>query len=221
MQGCIYLIGCDLGETTDYTAISLTERATVYRDDKDTFIHEYRVRYLKRFRGESTYPIIVQHLVKMFLKPEISLDGYLLVDQTGVGRAVIEMMRAEKLNPIGITITGGTQVTETPDGFNVPKKDLVSALLVLFQTGQIRIAAELPDADVLKGELENFRVKVNPRTGHESFEAWKDSDHDDMVISLAMPIWYASEYMPTLDTPATKSEQEEEEHDYLRSGLQE
>jgi hypothetical protein len=40
-------------------------------------------------------------------------------------------------------------------------------------------------------ELETFNVKVNIRTAHDSYEAWRESDHDDLVLALALACWWA------------------------------
>lgn len=33
-------------------------------------------------------------------------------------------------------------------------------------------------------------------TGHDSYEAWRDGDHDDLVLSLAMACWFAENAEP-------------------------
>jgi len=38
-------------------------------------------------------------------------------------------------------------------------------------------------------EFENFKVKVNLKTAHESYEAWRECEHDDLVLSLAIGCW--------------------------------
>jgi hypothetical protein len=96
------------------------------------------------------------------------------------------------MNPTAITIHGGSTVSVDPHrrGFRVPKRDLVSAVQVLLQTRRLRIAEGLPEADTLKRELLNFRVKVNPATAHDSYEHWREGDHDDLVLATAMACWY-------------------------------
>jgi hypothetical protein len=72
----------------------------------------------------------------------------------------------------------------------VPKRDLVAAVQTLLQNGRLRIAAGLPLADVLRKELLNFRVKVDPRTAHDSYSHWREGDHDDLVLATACACWY-------------------------------
>ena len=70
------------------------------------------------------------------------------------------------------------------------KKNLVGALQVPLQTRRIRIPAGLPLAAELAKELEAFRVKVTAHR-NEVFESWRERDHDDMVVALAMALYLA------------------------------
>jgi hypothetical protein len=60
---------------------------------------------------------------------------------------------------------------------------------VLFQTEKLKIADELPDVKTLIEELINFKVKIST-SGHDSYEAWREGQHDDMVLSLAIGCWF-------------------------------
>ena len=46
------------------------------------------------------------------------------------------------------------------------------------------------------GKLQNFRHEQNPKTSHVSFEHWRDSDHDDLVLAVAMACWGATSRRP-------------------------
>ena len=39
-------------------------------------------------------------------------------------------------------------------------------------------------------ELAQFKVKINISTGHDSYEAWREGDHDDLVLAVALACWY-------------------------------
>jgi hypothetical protein len=114
----------------------------------------------------------------------------LLADKTGVGAAVIDGFYEKGVNPIGVTIHGGSAVTEEVRGFRVPKRDLVASVQTLLQNGRLKIAPEMELASVLKSELLNFRVKINPATAHDSYEHWREADHDDLVLAVALACWY-------------------------------
>ena len=120
-----------------------------------------------------------------------SLPG-VAVAATGVGRAACEMLRAHGLEFDAVTITAGETHNYT-DGFHrVPKRDLIGALQVSLESGWLRIASGLELAETLRSELLNFRMKVNIATGHDSYEAWREGDHDDLVLATAMACWKAT-----------------------------
>jgi hypothetical protein len=196
-----YLVGVDLGQSSDYTAINITEETATYHKFKSLITREYRVTYLERFRGVP-YTVIVKRISQMFDNPLLKVYGSLLVDKTGVGQAVVDIMRSDGLHPIGITITAGHHVTQVPDGFNVPKRELITAHLMLMQAGQWKCSSKLDHAETLMRELENFQLKIRP-SGQVAYEAWREDEHDDLVLSVALPAWYGTytkQYQSSLGT---------------------
>ncbi len=185
-----FLIGLDLGQSQDYTALTVFERFFKEQPAK------YHMRHLERFKLGTPYPDQVaktQGIVGQMPK-ESSIT--LIIDGTGAGRPVVDMFRTAQLNVslVAISITGGDSVTEDGKDFKVPKRDLVSALQVLLQTGRLKVADGLSGADTLIQELLNFKVKISTG-GHDSYEAWREGVHDDLVLSAAMACWYG-EYKP-------------------------
>lgn len=76
----------------------------------------------------------------------------------------------------------------------MPKRDLVSTLQVLFQSGRLKVAGGLKLAPVLVEELLNFKVKINVKTAHDSYEAWREGIHDDLVLAVALACWYGERH---------------------------
>jgi hypothetical protein len=72
----------------------------------------------------------------------------------------------------------------------VPKKELVSTLQVLLAARRLQVAPRLAEAPTLVRELLNFQVKVT-RAAHEIFGTWREDQHDDLVLALAVALWYA------------------------------
>ncbi len=118
----------------------------------------------------------------------------LVVDKTGVGVAVTDLLKERNLRFIGVTITGlGQKVNKTGvREYSVPKQDLVAALEVPFHTGKLKIAEDLELWPTLRGELLTFRRKQNVITAHISYEHWRESDHDDLVLACALACWKAT-----------------------------
>jgi hypothetical protein len=55
-------------------------------------------------------------------------------------------------------------------------------------------------------ELLNFKVKIDLRTAHDSYEAWRDRTHDDLVFATALAAWWGERWRPWMCRRATASE---------------
>jgi hypothetical protein len=119
-----------------------------------------------------------------------------VVDETGVGKAVVEMI-LEALRRAGVegglcgvTITAGSAVSlAAPARWRVAKKELASVLVRLFQSRRLEIA-EVPERATLVREAQEFTVRITP-AGNETFESWREGEHDDLVLALALACWAA------------------------------
>jgi hypothetical protein len=196
-----YFVGLDLGQAQDFTALAVLDRPVTHPTaPPEQRRPAYALRHLQRFPLGTPYPDVVRAVVGLLRTPP--LPGCLLaVDQTGVGRAVVEML-ADGLRSratcrmVAITITGGHAVTHGEDhSLHVPKKELVGTLQVLLQTRRLQVARTLPDAPALVRELENFRVKITPAL-NETFEPWRDGQHDDLVLAVALAAWVGEKGLP-------------------------
>ena len=181
-----FVAGLDLGQTTDPSALEILER------DAEGGKPRYDVRHVERFPLGTSYPAIVQ-AVKARLE-RVPGSPKLVVDGTGVGRAVVDMFReAMPRVVVPVTIHGGERATfNRDDGYlHVPKRDLVGVVQVLLQNKRLRLAKGLPEVEVLTNELRTFKVKIDPATAHDSYGAWREGAHDDLVLALAVAAWYA------------------------------
>lgn len=199
-----FFLGVDLGQAQDYTALAVLEQkmkmqskprpqgAEGFISPGDKLVSYYHLRQLERMPLNTPYTVVADHVYRTMQIPDLLGETALLVDATGVGRPVIDMMRVKKLSPIPIIIHGGyADPTQAEDGYHVPKRDLVSSLLILFQSQRIKIAPNMPFTAELESELQNFHVKVNDRA-RDSYGAWREGDHDDLVLAVAMAAWYAN-----------------------------
>jgi hypothetical protein len=158
------------------------------------------LRHLERFELGTRYPVIIERVRQLLsTNPLRGKRIALLADKTGVGASVVDSLRYAGLGPIAITIHGGSVVSRDEYGYRVPKRDLVSAVQVLLQNSRLRIAEGLPLAETLKKELLNFRVKIDPQTAHDSYEHWREGDHDDLVLAAAMACWFRQWFNVHLD----------------------
>jgi hypothetical protein len=90
--------------------------------------------------------------------------------------------------------------TSNPSSIHVPKKELIATLQVLLQTRRLQIAPSLHDAPILVRELENYRVKISPAR-NEIFEPWREGQHDDLVLAVALAAWAGERALPPLYRP--------------------
>jgi len=197
----MYIMSVDLGQAQDHTAISIVDVQRVAGPNGRLECH-YQVRYLHRPPLGTSYPAIVQQVLTLLDTPPLSRSVPLIVDRTGVGRPVVDMFTAAGVRPRSITITGGESASRD-DVFNmrVPKRELASVLVSLFQGQRLKMppAQRLPLVAALTKELQNFKVKIT-LSGNDTYEAWREADHDDLVLSVAMACWYA-ESGPPSDAP--------------------
>ena len=165
-----FYIGLDLGQAQDYTALTIIERKHFnYSLPRE----QYHIRHLERPKLGTPYPAIVEQVQELMQSNQLLNQTALVVDATGVGRPVVDLFRKAGLRPVAITITGGNTVTVGGGGYHVPKRDLVSTLQVLLQSGRLKVASDLKLAKVLVDEMLNFKVKINVKTAHDSYEAWR------------------------------------------------
>src|SRR5262249_39920653 len=151
----------------------------------------YSVRHLERWELGTPYTQIVKDVAKRVERPPLR-DSVLVVDHTGVGTAVVDMFVEVNL-PVRLRpalITAGHNVTPGErGGAHVPKLELASTLQALLQARRLQIVQSLREAALLAQELATFRVKVTT-AGNETFEAWRERDHDDIVLAVALAAWW-------------------------------
>jgi hypothetical protein len=200
-----YYCGLDLGQSNDYTALAIVQRVPTH--DPQTGKHgvDLHLRHLERYPLKTSYTDIADSVRDLLTGPPFTdniRDGLrvrraiteLVVDKTGVGVAVTDLLKERRLRFIGVTITGlGQKVNRNGiRAYSVPKQDLVAALEVPFHKGTLKVAKGLPGWPKLREELLNFRRKQNKVTAHISYEHWRESDHDDLVLAAALACWKAT-----------------------------
>ncbi len=110
-----------------------------------------------------------------------------MVDATGVGRAVLDQMREQGLEPVAVTITGGRAILFDGQTWKVPKRALVRPLVAALEAGRLKVAKSLKEGEALVRELRAFRRQVSAK-GHDTYEGV--GAHDDLVIAAALAVWW-------------------------------
>ena len=192
-----HILGLDLGQQQDFSAVCVLEDSETFLEP-DGWTNFLAVRHLKRWPLKTKYPAIVADVAAMLKDPRL-VEPLLVVDATGVGTAVCDLLDVADLGiPIRrVLITAGHQVNHDEVGvWHVPKKELVSVLQTLLQTKRLTVA-KLPDRETLVRELLEFKVKISAAL-NEIYGSWRERAHDDLVLAVALACWTA-ESMPRSD----------------------
>jgi hypothetical protein len=193
--------GLDLGRRRDPAAFVILERNSI----RGAFDHAWRqhhrhilfiLRHAERFPLGLPYLTIVDRLSRLLHSTTRSLPGNfellpghelnprktLAVDATGVGSPVVELLRRAQLQAtlVPITITSGSRPAKDSDGGHlIPRRDLVTNLRVLLETGALKIPEDLRNRDDVVTELAELEDTPTRR-------------HDDLALALALAAWSAA-----------------------------
>lgn len=184
----MYICGVDLASQQDYTAIVVAERQ---RRDTATF---YEVCHIERLPHGTRYPEVIAQLQTLMRTPPLAQQGTLIADVTGVGLPIFQTLQQSGLRPQGVLMHGGDKVSREGAIHRVPKRDVIGGVQVLLQSRRVKFGATLPFVDVLVHELSNYRIRIDPATSHDSYSSWREADHDDLVLALALACWWGEWY---------------------------
>ena len=95
----------------------MVERPQATADEAGPSRPAYSLRHLQRFALGTPYTEIVPAVARLASSAPLSGSAVLVVDQTGVGRPVVDMLR-RRPDPaiVPVTITGGQAITVSEDG---------------------------------------------------------------------------------------------------------
>jgi hypothetical protein len=190
-----YFLGVDLGQSQDFTALAVMERAELTGEwDPVAFAYRKEVqlalRHLERVPLGTPYPEVVERIREVTEEKELRGRCQLVVDATGVGKPVVDALRRERLScgMMPVMITAGS--LERMDGgyHMVPKRDLISGLQLMLQRKELQIAKGMAGTETLVEEMMAMRVKIS-LAGNEQFGAWREGEHDDLVLAVALACW--------------------------------
>ncbi len=217
----VVTIGCDVGQRVDPTAIAVCECEQPGKGQPDRFIvrHLERLeigtpypdiaariaavyrgvvsRMTARLSEEQTYKQAIGEL-RGYLRPDGVLWGEvadsvsLLVDATGVGTPVVDLIREqpglEGVRLTGVFFTSGDRCSVSPGARegSVGKAFLVSRLQSLLQYKRVRLP-QTAEARALADELLNYEIRVTADASMTA-GAFKTGTHDDLVTALGLAL---------------------------------
>jgi hypothetical protein len=203
-MGYQHLVGLDLGQTSDFTAVTILEWSQVPDPEAPDSrvpgrkVSHYAVRHLERLPPGTPFTEVCARLRDVFAAP-LLMNSMLVVDLTGVGQPVLELIKRLRLRARirPMMLTAGHQAHMDERGtWLVPKQELVSTLQVLLQARRLQVAQDLSEAETLVQELLNFQMK-KPPLANEPLAAWREGPQDDLVLAVAIAAWEGERHPPT------------------------
>ena len=188
----MFLVGVDLGQRQDFSAVAVVEREEQRLAFLPPSFECLHVRYLEQVALWTPYTRVVERVGEIVRHPVMARGCRLVVDATGVGAPVVDLLRSARLpcRVTAVTITSGEQAHGRGDEWHVPKKDLLAGLQVLLEDGQLKIHRKLREAERLVRELTDIRLRQRP-DGRVGMGAERTGEHDDLAMAVALACWRA------------------------------
>lgn len=219
-----YIVGVDPGFTVDPTGICVLHHRRVPLADDFVVNHDkrtteqkvqerYEVVHIERLPLGTEYPEVVAHIEAMLGRaPLCHINPDLVIDATGIGISVAQLLERAGLKPIKVTITASTteQVRIKLRDWHVGKALLVASLDGGLHTGEVKFAPLLLEASAVKEELADFNRLVGA-AGRATYAA-RTGAHDDLVLSACLTTWWAKERRKHQTFINGKSPAEMEQH---------
>ncbi len=167
------VIGVDLGKQVDFTAIAVMER----REGSS----EMAVRYVEQMPLGTPFPSVVDRVRALSWDARLGSRKHLVVDATGLGGPVVDMLRRAGLGCglTAVTITGGAVQRSQGEWWYVPKQELLTMLQVAMEMGDLRVMRGMPGRARLVREMISMRRKGDGVGG----------EHDDLAMAVALGCW--------------------------------
>src|SRR5215471_13910271 len=118
-----FFIGLDLGQRQDFTAVAVVEK-----DDRTWIKAPLLLRHLERMPLGTPYTKVLARVCGMMRHPTMEGRSRLVVDATGVGAPVVELLRSAGMGGrmTAVTITAGDRAHGRGEDWHVPRRDLLA-----------------------------------------------------------------------------------------------
>jgi hypothetical protein len=194
----VFFIGLDLGKRLDYSAIAVVERWEKVARGFDYFAWRHtedrtrglQVRYLERIHLGTPYTEVVRRVGEVVERLRERGKCRLVVDATGVGMPVVDMLRSANLGCelTPLLITSGAEQHYGDGVWHVPKLDLLAGVQAALESGDLRLVRQMKERATLVQELVDVRVRAR-ESGRVRVGADGYGQHDDLVIAVALAVW--------------------------------
>ena len=209
----LVVVGVDIGQKVDPTAIVVDERewrettAAHWANPRATGLFDggdlvhipaqgetvHVARHIARLPLGTPYPRVAEHLVGVVaaLVARGVARPRLLVDATGVGTPVVDILREalgreRARDLLAVTFTHGDRFTidRAARTASLGKAYLVSRLQALLQTARLKLP-QTDEARALARELHDYEIRIDT-DANDRYGAFRVGTHDDLVTALGL-----------------------------------
>ena len=181
-MGSDFYVCVDLGQRYDHTALVVLER---WEEDTGELNRvtwsrvkrrRFGVRWMEKTPLMTSYVDVVERIFQLERQWKQLGPCVVVVDATGVGAAVLDMVRHRgfgECRVIPVVFTGGERERWDVDRWHMPKRDLVEGLAVLLESSGLQVEPRLLFAEYLRRELQNVRWEISA-SGRDLFGGEKE-----------------------------------------------
>ena len=192
-----YWLGVDLAQAQDNTALVCVhdECLPIWGPSSRQVLGPRRrtIVFADKFRGVS-YPDIVSHVIRTMLKEPLRGRVRLVIDASGLGRVISDLLTEQRVEHHAIQMTVGQNWVKKDRYVNVGKTLLLETLSLLFATGDLTFAHDLPLRGDILAELETFQLQQTAAGNQIITQGKSGAHHGDLAIALAAAC-FASEHL--------------------------
>lgn len=201
-----YWITADLGQANDYSAIVvIKDEALPIVDDGKVIVgpRGRTVVYADRFRGVS-YVDVCDHLIRLTNAQPFVGKSELAIDGTSLGRVVSDMLWDQGVSHHAVQMTGGQSWKKASARYvNAGKTFMIENLAVLFASGDMKFAHDLPLRDEIETDLASFTVQTTAAQNQIITQSRSAAGHGDLGIALIVGAFVSQYLQPQVITTHT------------------
>lgn len=194
-----YWLGVDLAQAQDFTALVCVhdECLPTWGGGSRQVLGPRRrtIVFADKFRGVS-YPDVVSHVIRIMLKDALRGRTRLVIDASGLGRVVSDLLTEQRVVHHAIQMTVGQNWVKKGQYVNVGKMLLLETLSLLFATRDLTFAHDLPLREDILAELETFMLEQTAAGNQIITQGRSGAHHGDLAIALAIAVFASENLLP-------------------------
>lgn len=193
-------VAADLGQANDFTAVCVIEdeQLPVLNDGRcELTPRALTVVHADRFRGVS-YVAVADYLLRLKNAKQWASKSHLVIDGTSVGRVMSDMLTEMSVPHDAVQMTGGQEWRRKGRYVNASKTLMIENTAVLFASGELKFANDLPLKGELEADLGTFTIETTAGGNSIIAQPRSSGGHGDLAVSLVVCCFAAQYLKPQL-----------------------